>query len=241
MLDLTTKLTPLATKGRIATIFTRSDEIADRAFRDIVEPSDVTVYSARTEYTDDEPDENGDFHFNTDFKAVAHGFPDTERLDILAFSCTSGTVATGREGIRKKLEDARPGLKYTSPGIAMIKALDHMGAKKIGLLTPYPQYMHDMFIPFLEEGGIAVTSDGKFEVADEDISLISVESIIEGAREVSKTGNLDAIYISCTALNITPYIQQIEQELKLPVLASVQVMAWDCLNMLGLKRDMAEF
>lgn len=67
--------------GRVAAIFTAKDEVGEAAFHSIVAPAGAKVFSTRTQYLDDEPDENRDFQLVTPFDKVAENFPDTERLE----------------------------------------------------------------------------------------------------------------------------------------------------------------
>ncbi|MEO0398955.1 MAG: hypothetical protein AAF224_05970 [Pseudomonadota bacterium] len=222
------------TIGRIAMIATATDEVGDSHFRKIIEPTGVSVLTTRTVYTDDEPDENGVFTFRTRFDKVAEAFPDTQRLDILAFGCTSGTVATGRDEILAKLEAARPGLKYTTPGVAALKAFNQFSISSVALLTPYPNYMHSMFIEFFEKYKIAVTADATFNTDENDIGKISPASLLDASKRLISRDKPDALYISCTAINVVPHIDWLEAELGVRIITSTQVMAWDCLSLLGL-------
>lgn len=241
MMKFTANLMPRPSAGAVAMIATAKDEVGEEAFRQIVSKRGVTVYTTRTVYTDDEPDENGDFHFLTPFNKVAEAFPDSEKLDVLAFGCTSGTVATGVDEITRKLREARPGLKYTTPGIAALKALKARNTKTISLLTPYPEYMHHMFLTFFQAKGLSILSNGTFDTAEGDIGRVSPADLLSASRMLLKDANPDALYISCTAIDIVNHIDWLENELSVPILTSTQALAWDCLNALDLRPSVPGF
>lgn len=218
--------------GRIGVIFTAKDEVGEEAFREIIASAGAKVFSTRTLYLDDEADENGAFHFVTQFDKVAENLPDSHRLDILAFSCTSGTVVTGKREIYRKLEEARPGLKYTTPGIAALNALRALDAKSLSLLAPYDDVLHSMFLDFFANEGFSVKSHGRFEIEEDDYGRVSYEAIEAACQDLLSKADSDVVYISCTALDVINDIECLENKLGKPVLTSTQVFAWDCLRLL---------
>lgn len=228
--------------ARIALIVVANDEIGDRRFRAIVEPLGVEVLTTRVVYLDDEVDENGEFQLLTRFDKAAEAFPPTERLDMLAFSCTSGTVATGKEKMLSILEEARPGLLYTTPGVAALRAAQHMGVKRMALLAPYDDILQTMFLDFFGSGGVDITSHARLApkggegwLTDHEIASITPEFLIDSAKKLLAEEPADAIYMSCAALDVNPHFEMLEREIGVPVLASTQVFAWDALRLLGIK------
>ena len=229
-------MTEVHRRGRpktVALIVTAMDEWGDLAFRSLVEPVGVRVFSTRTPYLDDEPDAQGRFHRVTPFDKLGEGFPASERLDMLAFSCTSGTVATGKKEMVDILRAARPGLLYATPGTAMVSALTALDACAIGLVTPYPAPMHALFKQFYAEEGLHVTADVNLAFEEADYALIDKDTYFEALDEVVAAGGLDAVYLSCTGVDVTSHLPAFEAHCGLPVLSSSQVLAWDCLRQMA--------
>ena len=134
----------------------------------------------------------------------------------------------------QQLAEARPGIQYTSPGIAGHRALHHIGAKRVALLTPYPVAVHQDFLPFFHKDGFEVVSDGTFDRnSDAEIGELTRASLFYGAHELVDGQKVDALFVSCTATPIVPHIQALEEELGIPVVSSSQAMAWDVLRMTG--------
>lgn len=215
---------------RIGLIVLSTDEVGERAFTAIMPQDNVSVFTTRTAYVDD--DEN--FSLATSFAEVAKTLPPPGRLDVLAFSCTSGSVALGAQNLLAQLAEARPDIKYTSPSIAAVAALRELGAKKIAMLTPYPLLMHQSFIHFFNEHGFEVGRNGTFACStDAEIGELARVKLFDAAKALVHASRPDALFISCTATPIVPHIQALETEIGIPVVSSSQAMAWDALRLSG--------
>ena len=59
-----------------------------------------------------------------------------DRLDVVCFACTSGTVAVGEQAAGAELERGHPGAKATTLAGAVRKGLAALGAKRIVIGTP---------------------------------------------------------------------------------------------------------
>jgi maleate isomerase len=218
--------------GRVGLIVLSTDEIGEDAFCAIMPPA-VRVFTTRTAYVDESPF-GGEFALATSFKAVAETLPPEGRLDVLAFSCTSGTVATGVDTLLARLAEARPGLKYTSPAIAGIAALQSLGARRIALLTPYRPGLHNLFLPFFNRAGFEITADATYDLdTDAKVGEITRESLFDGARMLARQSPMDALFISCTATPVVGLIDELEHDLGVPVVSSSQALAWDALRLVG--------
>ncbi|WP_287290597.1 aspartate/glutamate racemase family protein [Mesorhizobium sp.] len=221
------KTAPSAFNARIGFILLNSDEVGEGAFQRVM-PDDVAVYTTRTAYSH----AGGEFTTPTSFTEIASTLPPSDRFDVLAFSCTSGTVALGIPTLLHELEQACPGVKYTSPGIAMIEALRHVEAKRVALLTPYGYDFHQKFLPFLASASIHVAADGVFDCkTDIEICELDVEEILIAAKALVTQSAADALFLSCTAMPVVPHLARFEQELGIPVMSSSQALAWHALKL----------
>ncbi|MER9249967.1 hypothetical protein [Mesorhizobium sp. M0590] len=225
-------------KARIGLILLHSDEIGEDAFTCIMPENEITVFTTRTGYDHS----GGGFTLPTSFKAVTDTLPPAGRFDVLAFSCTSGTVALGANDLLSELQQARPGIKYTSPGVAGVAALQQLNAKNVALLTPYVIELHQKFLPFLRENGFDVVADGTFNInIDSDICDLRTELIFSGAKTLVERSSPDALFVSCTSTPIVPHIDHLERALGIPVVTSSQAMAWDALRLAGYHKPVDGF
>lgn len=229
---------PSKAAARIGLIVLSSDEIGADAFTSIMPNDEVLVFTTRTAYGY----EAGRFELATSFRDIVRSLPPAGRLDVLAFSCTSATVQMGSESLLSKLADAQPGLKYTSPALAGVAALQHIKAKKIALLTPYSLRTQKRFLSFFQENGVEVIADGTFaKTSDAEIGELTRASIFSAAQVLVRTTLPDALFISCTATPIVPYIESLEKEINVPVITSSQAMAWDALRLAGYRKPIHGF
>jgi len=88
--------------------------------------------------------------------------PNDERLDSVAFACTSGAMVLGDEHVEREVHRHRPGIPVTSPMLAGIEALKALGLRRVALLTPYMQAINDRMRAHVEARGIEVPALGSF-------------------------------------------------------------------------------
>ena len=62
-----------------------------------------------------------------------------EKINTVAYGCTSGTIAIGKDKIEEKIQLAKPGCYVTTPITSAIKAINKMSIKKIAIFTPYSE------------------------------------------------------------------------------------------------------
>ncbi|MET4072259.1 maleate isomerase [Bradyrhizobium sp. S3.2.6] len=223
---------PAKVVARIGLILLSTDEMGGDAFVSMMPKDKVSVFQTRIAYEYS----GGGFSMPTSFRDVADTLPPAGRLDVLAFSCTSWTVAMGAEIVLSQLKEARTGIKYTSPAHAAVAALRQLKAKKIALLSPYELVLHRPLIPFFRENGFEITADGSFATSSgTENNSLRRESIFAAAKELTRHNLPDALLISCTAMPIVPHIDSLEREIGIPVVTSSQAMAWDALRLAGFR------
>jgi maleate isomerase len=128
----------------------------------------------------------------------------------------------------------RPGVPAINPAMAGQKALKSIGAKKIGLVTPYIEEVSDSVAGYFESFDITVDKNVCMRCdSDYEISRVSDKTMIDAALEVSK--DVDAIFMSCAALPATRVIKKIEEATGIPVVTSNQAMIWMAYRIIGIK------
>ncbi|MHC2303295.1 aspartate racemase/maleate isomerase family protein [Rhizobium mongolense] len=216
-----------------------TDPVGEDAFKAELAGSPVKIYTTRTHYDEADHDAGG-FTPIPDWKVVCRTLPPGDLVDVIAFLCTSATVALGNEALLACLSDARSGLRYTSPGIAVVTMMQRYRFKRIAVLTPYGLTLHNAFTPYFANHGIEVVTDHSLAqpmnlITDHDISNVPLSRIkreLEALRDAASP--LDALFVSCAAFSISRSdLRQMTAALGCPVVASVNVMAWHSLDLLG--------
>ncbi|MBB4388506.1 maleate isomerase [Rhizobium leguminosarum] len=223
----------------IGLITLSTDPVAEDAFKGVMAGAPLRVFTTRTGY-DEENHEAGGFIPRPDWPVLLATLPPDDLVDVIVFLCTSATIALGNDELIHRLSSARPGLKYTSPGMAAVAMMKEFNIKRIALLTPYGPTLHDAFTPYLARYGIEVVADISLAhsmnlVTDDDIGRVPVNRI--QAELVTLLGNaqpVDAVFISCAAFSVKQSdLVEMTGALGCPVLASVHSTAWHVLDLLG--------
>jgi maleate isomerase len=155
-------------------------------------------------------------------------------LDVVAFGCTSATMTLGEEAIFAEIRKARPDVLCTTPVTAAFAAFEALGARRIGLLTPYSREVNETVCAYFASHGVEVAAFATFDKADDrEAARISPRSIAGGVRALAAGAELDAVFVSCTSLRLAEAIGAIEDEIGLPVTSSDHAMAWHALRLAG--------
>ncbi|MGF7159556.1 maleate isomerase [Rhodoligotrophos appendicifer] len=160
-------------------------------------------------------------------------------LDVIGFSCTSGTVAVGLDRVHASIGKGRPGLPIATPIEAGAKGLSQFGARRISLLVPYLVDTANLIGNYFESNGWTIDKRSTFDLGgDPEMNRVSGDAILEAAI-ASTDPDSDALFISCTGLRTSSLIDRIEAAIGKPVVTSNQALAWDCLRLAGVKDKIA--
>lgn len=172
-----------------------------------------------------------------DLPAAARTFPGHVTYDAIAYCCTSGATVIGQDKVAAAIRCAHPGAKTTDPITAVMAALTALGAKRIGLLTPYTLDVSGAMQALLEANGFEIAAFGAFEEAEEaKVARISEASTLAAMLEVGG-GDVDAVFASCTNLNTFGVIEAAEEALGKPVISSNSALIWHLCSLAGLRAD----
>jgi len=157
-----------------------------------------------------------------------------ERLDVMAYGCTSGAMVIGEEKVFAHLREARPGIPCTTPITAALAAFKALAISRVALLTPYIDSINRMMRRYIEERGVAVPVMGSFNHEnDNEVARITPASIESAVLELGRHPGVDAVFVSCTSLRVAEHVAAMEAKLGKPVTASNHAMAWHSLRLAG--------
>ena len=156
------------------------------------------------------------------------------RIDVMAFGCTSGSMAIGPDVVAERIREARPGMACTNPVSAAAKGLRALGCKRIALLDPYTDEVNVVVERYVSGQGFDIVDKGSFKQrGDPNIVRVPPQAIFEAGLALASPASVDGLFISCTALRVSPVIGRLEEALGKPVVSSNQALAWDCLRLAG--------
>jgi len=158
-----------------------------------------------------------------------------EKINTVAYGCTSGTIAIGEDIVKEKIQLAKPDCYVTTPITSAIKAFKLMKVKKISVFTPYPESVNKTIYEYFYKKNIDVLSFGTFNLnLDTDFANIDPNYLSETLIKLDITG-ADALFISCTALPALEILEEVEKKINIPVFSSNQTLIWDTIRSTGYK------
>ena len=164
-----------------------------------------------------------------------------QKIDCVAYGCTSGTIAAGYDVIEKNVKLAKPEAKVTTPITSAIKALKAFDINKISVFTPYTKRINDSVINYFNKKNIMVNGLTYFDIeSDLDIGKVDEVHLFEILSKIDLSDS-DALFISCTALPALSIINKLEKKLNKTVLSSNQTLIWDTLNEINYKEKVEGF
>jgi maleate isomerase len=231
----------IAHRTAIGVIVLATDQTIEYEYRKIFQIDGVALYQSRIANS---PEINP-----TTLAAMEAGLAEAARLlrpgpamDVVAYGCTSGTVVIGEETVFKRIHEAWPQAKCTTPITGAIAGFKAMGVKRIALLTPYIDSVNRLFRKFVEDRGIGVPVIGSFNHEnDNDVARISQDSLRAAALELGRHPDVDAVFVSCTSIRLAETARALEAELGKPVTSSNHAMAWHALRLAGITEPMPQW
>jgi len=164
-----------------------------------------------------------------------------EKIDCIAYGCTSGTIAAGYDAIQKKIKDAKSEAIVTTPSTSSIKALKKLKVNKIAVFTPYSKKLNDEVLEFFKKENFEITANSYFGIeSDIDIGKVDPNYLYEILSKMDLNG-AEALFVSCTALPALSIIDKLEKKLNITVLSSNQTLIWDTLNSIKNKESTKGF
>jgi maleate isomerase len=167
--------------------------------------------------------------------------PDTP-LDVVAYGCTSASMAMGEEAVFANIRQTRPEVGCTTPVTAAFAAFDAFGARRIGVLTPYPASVNRIVAEYIGARGYEVPVFGSFNAErDTVVARITPRSIEQGVRELVRHAGVDAIFVSCTSVRLLAACAGLEKSLGIPLTSSNHAMAWHALRLAGIDDRLGKY
>jgi maleate isomerase len=156
------------------------------------------------------------------------------RVDAIAWNGTSASwLGVGRDKSLCEAITARTGVPATTSTLACIDAARALGARRVGLVSPYTDDVQRRIGDVWAEEGIAPHAERHLGLRDNfSFGEVSPATIADMIRSVAAQG-ADAVVILCTNLDGATIAASLERELDIAVLDSVAVTLWRTLDLAG--------
>jgi len=225
---------------RIGLITLGSDFRIEKDFNNVIYGRDVDLYVNRIHCYNPLTNETL-AKMADDITEVTNDILPGQKIDCVAYGCTSGTVAAGYDVIKEKVNLAKPEAKVTTPITSVIKALKVLDINKISIFTPYTKTINESVVGYFKKENIIINSLSYFDIdSDLDIGKVDENYLFEVLSKIDLEDS-DALFVSCTALPVLSIIDKLEKQLKKVVLSSNQTLIWETLNLIGNKKPVVGF
>jgi maleate cis-trans isomerase len=211
----------------------------------LVVPDGVTVHGQRMWLTNEA---NGDAAYermNAEIETGAR-YLATARVDVIAYGCTTGSFYRGPGWDREMLAliEREAGVPAVATAPSVVEALRFVGARRVSVATPYPDWNNQRLRAYLDAVGFEVLNvDGEPRAAaagNQGINEQPPESVVEFAARACRP-EADALLCSCTAWRSVEAIDALEARTGKPVVTSNQATIWAALRALGVGRPVHGF
>ena len=214
---------------RIGLITLASDFRIEKDFNNIIYGKDIDLYCNRIKCYNPLTNET--------LKKMADDIPNVtkdilpdQKLDCVAYGCTSGTIVAGYQSIFEKVNSVKPNTKVTTPITSAINAMKSLNIKKLSIFTPYTNEINQSVINYFEKENIEIDELSYFDIAsDLDIGKVDPQYLFDALSKIDISKS-DALFISCTALPVLSLITELEKKINKVVLSSNQTLIWDTLK-----------
>lgn len=216
-------------RARLGLVVLQTDETLEGEFRSALTAGDVGLFHTRIPAHADVTPETL-LQMEAVLPRSAALLPG--ELDVVAYGCTSASTIIGSERVAALVKRSHPGAAVTDPIQAVIAALRHLGAARIGLVTPYVAQVTAPIRAHLAHSGIATASEISFaQKEDWTVARITEASTQAAMLQVAQSGQVDAIFASCTNLRSFGIIDDVEAATGVPVVTSNQALLWHMLTL----------
>ena len=219
---------------RVGLITLASDFRIEKDFNNVIYGKNIDLYCNRIQSYNPLTNEMLKKMADNISKVTRDILPD-EKLDCVAYGCTSGTIAAGFESIFEKVNLAKPNTKVTTPITSAINAIKSLNIKKLSIFTPYTDEINQSVIDYFIKENIQISELSYFDIAsDIDIGKIDPEYLYDVLSKIDLSKS-DALFVSCTALPVLQIIKDLEKKIGKIVLSSNQTLIWDTLKQINYK------
>ena len=219
---------------RIGLITLASDFRIEKDFNNIVHDKQIDLFCNRIKSYNPLTNETLKKMADEIPKVTADILPN-EKLDCVAYGCTSGTIAAGYASIFKKVNLAKPNTKVTTPITSALNAIKTLQIKRLSIFTPYTDEINQSVISYFKQEDVNISELSYFDIAsDIDIGKVDPNYLFEALAKIDLS-NSDALFVSCTALPILPIIKDLENKTGKIILSSNQTLIWDTLKQINFK------
>lgn len=163
-------------------------------------------------------------------------------VGVIAWNGTSGSWL-GPDRDRQLCRDLTEatGIAATTSTLALLDGCRRLQVTRLGLATPYVEQLnHGIASHYANEGIRVVTSEHLGITDNLTVGALTTDEICGLVRRAARN-DAQAVAVVCTNVAATEHVRELERELGVPVLDSIAVTAWKCLEIAGVRERPAGY
>lgn len=232
-------------RSRVGLIVAATNGVVEmEAFRII--PEGVSVHFTRIPYagTGTEEAENKMLSSLESSAKLLAGSSETLGVNVIGFAHGSGT-SFGGPGFDQKLNErmkTAAGVPSITMSTAVVSALKKIGAKKVSVASPFHQKrMLELFAVFLEGNGFEVKTRKNLDLSNHNLVSSQPPTTAYSLIKSIASDDVDALVLNNPNIRTIEVIDQLEKDLKKPVITGNQALMWACLRSVGVSDALPRF
>lgn len=167
--------------------------------------------------------------YTTKFEATAEQFANAP-VEAIVIACTGASYLIGADNETAITEsmNARYGVPVLTAAQAATAALNELGAKRIALLSPYPESLNNLSAPYWEAQGFEIVAKTGPELESEafhPIYAMATEGVYNAYQRLSNT-EVDAVLMLGTGMATLAPILRGNAELHTPAISCNLALVW---------------
>jgi maleate isomerase len=197
-------------------------------------PDDITLHVARMRLNNVDADST--LRIVQEIETESQKLADVD-VDVIIFPAPapSSRMGPGYDQELIKRITAASGRPATTASTALLAALRALSVQRIVLGAPWSAAVNESVTAFLEANAITVLAQEAMGlVRNLDIGLLDPQTAFDIGRRVDRP-TADAVMLACGNWSTFGIIDQLEQNLRKPVLTTNQVSLWHALKIMGTK------
>lgn len=224
----------IGTRGAVGLLVLETDQTIEHEFRAVWPREGVALYAARLH--NDVAITPETLRAMEPLIAPATALLPPVPVGAIGFACTSGALMIGEAVVARHVRSVRPDAATSDPVTAALAAMRALGARRIGLLTPYSRAITLALREKLIARGLEIPAVGSFEEEDDAVvARITPESVMEAVLRLGAHEAVEAVFVSCTSLRVAAIVEAAEARIGKPVTSSNHALAWHLLRLAGVE------
>lgn len=219
------------TRARLGLLLPSGNQAAEPQFNAML-PAGVSLHTTRLKLTGSS---EADLLAMTERVEDAAALAADSQADLVLFHCTAvSTFSVDLEQSIKARVARSSGRPTALTSEAIVAALAKLGARRIVMLSPYPDHINQREAAFFAAHGIESIDLAGLDCQDANAMMaVTPERWVEFAL-AHRHPDAEAYLLSCTTVRTAEVAERIEQALGKPVITSNTAAIWYCLRKLGI-------